>query len=277
MKKLFGILILTLISCSTGLANKDNVQNEIYKKNKVKTITSTVIEYIDNLTIKSTHIDYISYIDKNGNLTKTISPQYVSVITDYGIKEENIGNDTTIYKYNSQNILIKKTIKYTGGYNEYTYDNFGNRIKYCYIRSKSDNCCFFIKYEYGSDNKIVSMIYSAGSCSNISNENADNIKKFYKYDYHDNVIYDGLNNFEYKYNGERIIEKKEMDLVDKSSKNISLYDDYGQVINYKTYVNDKLISENQNMYNEEGLCIESKLIWYGILKYVYKYEYKYYQ
>lgn len=281
MKKTIGLLILALISCSTGQTKIEDVRREILKKNKVQKVTITKIEYVDSLTIKSTHVSSISYIDKNGLETKTLNPNYSSFLREENgqiiVEEVNVNDDVTTYEYNSQNVLIKKIIKYSNGSKEYTYDKFGNEIKDCEIRKLNDNCCYYTAYEYDSDNKIISMIYSAGPCSNTSNPNADNIKKYYKYDSHNNIVVDYLYSYEYKYDGDKIIEKTVTDLVDKTNKNVYYYNDNGQITNSKNYSNSILYCEVYDMYDDNGLCIESKLFWYGKLKYVYKYEYEYYR
>lgn len=279
MKKIFGIFILALISCSSSKIKIDD-NREFYKKNKVQKVTETKIEYEDNLTITSNHVSRITYIDKNGLETKSLDPKYNTFINEengqYIAKEEKIFDDITTYEYNSNNVLIKKIIKSSNKVEEYTYDNFGNEIKDCEIRNQNDNCCFYKTYEYDSDNKIISVIFSADPCSDLSNTYADNIKKYYKYDSNNNVVSDYRYKYDYKYDGDKIIEKTETDLVNNTNKNVYSYNDKGQITNSKYYYDSNLSCEVYAMYNDNGLCIESKVILNGKIKYVFKYEYEYY-
>lgn len=282
MKKILLFILIGLASCSTNLDQKDFVTAEIYKKTKVESFTETIIEYDFNGEIESKKLHKTTIIDRKGlvikeikpNMTKTISTENDNLIqNDY-----LIGYDTTIYEYDSKNLKIRETYKPVyGGYdkNIWTYDKYGNEITNCWLSSDMENCCFYKSYEYDANNRIISLKDSAGPCANRRRLGADNIKRVFKYDSHNNVIANGVCNYEYEYNGEKIIKITENNLLTYST-NVKEFNNEGLLLNDRVFYNNKLSYEFYYMYDDKQLLIEKKELEKGKLTRVYKYEYKFY-
>lgn len=288
-KILFAIFIVFILLLSTSCDKRkpykliDSDDKEIILKNNISKITQieVCLDTAGNPMFKRI-INYKLY-DKNGFLTQEIVPQYVqkpwikfenvlielkynSKMTNTNIPSGRV--DTTYYKYDNNGNLISTIDNNIQVKSKYDENN--NEIERCVSSEYGETTCNYYTYKYDENNKVKYVIDSFGVDGGRSN--IPSIKKNFKYDKNDRVIFDG--DYYKEYNERGLLIKFYKNNIDNSEYIDDLYEfeydnqDKKVVEKIKLHVPKEMFLKNTVIYsqisyfyyNDKGLITQRKTL-----------------
>jgi hypothetical protein len=293
------VILLVVTSCSKHLQKRynlfENDNTEYVLKNNISEITEYKIGLDTSGNSLWKRIKIIKSYDKNGFLTKTIEPEYVSKtisksITDAmsleslenylcsDVGDTNVPNgraETTAFKYDEEGNLSSTQNEYLI---TYKYDKNNNEIEKCISQEYSETVCHYKRYEYDENKRVKCCIDSSGAMSSSNGRKTviPTKKSYFKYDKNGRVIFDGeysrkfnekgllININKFDTDNKSIIEKYEY-AYDASNRKVSeIFTQEDTSISYiKTSVSSirkPMIRKTYFYYDAKGFLIQEKTL-----------------
>jgi hypothetical protein len=280
MRKTFATTIL-LLWCSIGISQILDIKQPLFtdapffninfiKQNKVKSITGSISSKKVRDIIRSKGLDFYYEFNEHGRLITQLATHF-----SQGKKDST----ATTYTYNDNGRLITKRKNDSYGFfsHNYSYDPENNIVSQTYCRDENlfnSKSCFKLKKQY---------IISKDSFS-YAKFDPTQTKKYY-YNGYKKVFKEQLNTFDqygylteeytkfiignnkkktsYEYDEYgRLYKKHSYTNIaqDRKTTEVFSYDQIGNVLDIKTYNNDKHVSTKQFLYDKKTMLLTAQII-----------------
>lgn len=272
------IVILTTLNCSgqildinKPLFTEDPFFNTIFiKKNNILSITGSISSKKVRDIIRTKGLDYYYEFNKDGSLKMQLSSLF-----NGGLKDST----TVAYKYDSKgNITTKRKNDNYGFFSyNYTYDSADNIVLQTYCRDEN-------KYKAKNKFELSKQYIIASDSFSYQKFDARQTKKIF-YNGYGKIFKEQTNyyneygylteeytkflignnkkkvTYEYDENG-RLYKKHTFTNIaeDKKTTEIYTYDEVGNILDIKTYNNDKHTNTKQFLYDNKTMLLTAQII-----------------
>jgi hypothetical protein len=290
------LTVVVILTFATSCNNINRKPYNIFEEHERETVLYNKISQITEIEIgldtagnsQWKRISSTKLYDKKGFIIETITPEYMTrpwpksspggmTIDEMSyhtqMSETNIPNgkaDTTYFNYDERGNLNSIKNRYL---TTYKYDEYNNLTEKCVTSDYTETVCNIKSYEYDKNNRIISIIDSAGVMSSTSGRkrNIPANKSIFKYDNAGRVIFDG----KYKRifnNKDQLIEVKDFNQESNSfsDKYVFTYDSENRKVSEEfTKVVSSSWNPETNIVSNIKTAITKKYLYYndrGLLK-----------